>query len=46
MQLIRAFDYTYDKYPFTMLAYCIMTPIARILTMANENRVPPRFLPQ
>jgi len=25
MHLMRAFEYTYTKYPFTILAYCIMT---------------------
>lgn len=25
MNLMRAFNYTYSKYPFTLLAYCIMT---------------------
>ena len=25
MQLMRAFDYTYDKYPFTMLTYTSST---------------------
>ncbi|KXH86105.1 transposase [Sporosarcina sp. HYO08] len=36
MQMIRAIEFAYDKYPFTMLAFCIMTNHYHLLIKSEE----------